>query len=297
MQNFNQLFTAKADLVTGYLVSLFPETSNVPEPLCGAMSYTALCGGKRLRPVIMLAVGELFGAPTEDILATAAAIELIHTYSLVHDDLPCMDDDDMRRNRPTCHMIYGEGMAILSGDGLLNYAYEVLLSSIMSAKDMKRSLKAANVLARAAGASGMIAGQCYDLKFESSDAVTESDLLLVHSLKTSKLVEAAADCGAILGGASDVEEQAIVSYAKHIGLAFQITDDVLDIEGDSKLLGKPTGSDLDKDKLTFPKIYGLEKSKELAALHTNDAISALSIFDERADFLRELAKFLLVRTK
>lgn len=296
MQEFERIYKVKQDLINNYILSYFPDTgASIPDPLYGAMKYEAEGQGKRLRPIIMLSTSELFDTITTEVLPFAAAIELIHTYSLVHDDLPCMDNDEMRRNRPTCHMIYGDGMAMLTGDALLNFAYEIIFDNTLIAKDVRKYLKAAAVLARAAGARGMIAGQCYDLKFASSDTVTENDLMLVHKNKTSKMIEAAVQCGAILGEAEEDQEKALLCYAEKIGLAFQIIDDILDVEGDSKLLGKPTGKDVADDKLTFPKIYGLEQSKKLANRYTEEAIEYLSHFNGKADFLAHLAQYMLER--
>lgn len=250
-----------------------------------AMSYSLENGGKRIRPVLTLEFCRLCGGDPEKALPYALAIEMIHTYSLIHDDLPCMDDDDMRRGKPSNHKVFGYADALLAGDALLTFAFEVLLSA---SDDPAKLAKAGAVLARAAGCSGMIAGQVMDLQNEGVSAPLET-VTKTDKLKTGEMISAAAVLGCIAAGGSDEKIAAAEGYARNIGLAFQIVDDILDVTGDEAALGKPIGSDGENGKSTYVSLLGLEKSGELANELDEKAKAYLSVFGDEAGFLKELA--------
>ncbi len=267
-----------------------PDARAAPAAVCDAMRYSLFAGGKRLRPMLVLAaaeaVAERGGRSTDEAreraLPAACAVELIHTYSLVHDDLPAMDNDTMRRGRPTAHVVFGEGMAILSGDALLTEAFALLArvpdpSHATDADAMRRRLRAIGAIAEAAGAAGMVGGQAVDLMATVPGAATpdESALRDMHSRKTGALIRASAAAGAILAGATDAELAAIADYATQIGLAFQIVDDILDVEGASGDLGKTAGKDAAAGKPTYPALHGIEESRRLAAACVDRAVAAL----------------------
>ncbi len=254
-----------------------------PRRLAEAMRYSVLNGGKRLRPVLLLAACGLLESDLDTALPFAAAVEMIHCYSLIHDDLPAMDDDDLRRGKPTNHKVYGEAMAILAGDALLNLAYET-----MAASPHPRAMAALYQVARRAGGQGMIAGQTADIMMEGQAADPEM-LRYMHSHKTADLITAPIAAGLTLAGADTEEMAAGCRYGYHLGLAFQIVDDLLDLTGDAALLGKATNMDAQRGKLTWPAVVGMAQAWTDAAWHIEQAVQALSIFDERADFLRELA--------
>lgn len=257
-----------------------------------AMNYSINAGGKRIRPVLMLSAAELICGSWEGVMPFACAIEMIHTYSLIHDDLPCMDNDDLRRGKPTNHKVFGEGMAVLAGDALLNKAFEVILKNSQASPNM--TLAALSEIATASGTEGMIGGQVIDIESEDKqiDAVT---LMTLHLNKTGALIMAAAKVGALLAGGSREDLLLMEEFSRYLGVAFQIKDDILDIEGKEELLGKKTGADEENKKSTFVTIYGLEQSKKILSDYTEKAIETLSPYGERAKFLTELAKFLLSR--
>jgi geranylgeranyl diphosphate synthase type II len=254
--------------VEAALATLLPEAADCSAPLAEAMRYSLTAGGKRLRPVLCLASAEAVGGSTAAALPAACAIELIHTYSLVHDDLPAMDDDSMRRGRPTLHMVAGEGMAILAGDGLLTEAFHVL-SGIEG--DPSRVLRAIRLIAAAAGPVGMVGGQAIDLACVTPDPqgrtappLDRAGLTVMHAKKTGALIRAAAAAGAVLGGGGEAQVAAIDAAAAEFGLAFQIVDDILDVEGDAVQLGKSIGKDAAAGKPTYPALYGIEQSRAMA---------------------------------
>lgn len=270
---------------------LFPEVSGDYSSFLEASRYSLTLGGKRIRPILMLEFAKLCGADEKDVLPFAVALEMIHTYSLIHDDLPCMDDDDLRRGKPSCHIKFGEDIALLAGDTLLTESFGVAMKS--NAKP-HLVLKALDILRDRAGADGMIGGQVMDLAFEK-EKPDASLLEIMYSKKTGALLSAAAEIGCVL---ADADENTIVlsrKYALKLGLAFQIIDDILDITGDEAVLGKPIGSDNENDKTTFVSIYGLDRAKEIAAVLTNDALNLLLQFDGDIKNLTELTEFLLNR--
>ncbi len=260
-----------------------------------AMHYTVFNGGKRIRPIMVLEGASLAGVKPETVLPTACAIELIHTYSLVHDDLPAMDDDDIRRGKATCHIKYGEDIAILTGDALLTLAFELVASnSEVPGVSHQNVVRVVKEIAQAVGSQGMIGGQVIDLASEGK-AIDYETLINLHSLKTGQLFKASIISGAILADMDEKGIEKLNQYAYHYGLAFQITDDILDVTGDEMLMGKPVGSDEKNYKTTYPQLFGLEKSQSLAADNVSKCLESLNYFKEKADFLRDLAKYTLLR--
>jgi len=260
-----------------------------------AMHYAIFNGGKRLRPIMVLEGAKLAGASQESAVPIACALEMIHSYSLVHDDLPAMDDDDLRRGKPTCHIVFGEANAILTGDALLTGAFAVMAESAgLSGVKPENLIRVIREIADAAGSQGMIGGQVIDLQSEGQDINYET-LKTLHSLKTGKLFQAALRSGAILGDMNQQGLQSIDKYARSFGLAFQITDDILDVNGNEAVIGKPAGSDAKNDKTTYPGLFGLKKSQQLAEDCVQACIDSLQEFGPEADFLRQLACFTLQR--
>lgn len=254
-----------------------------------AMWYSLSAGGKRIRPALMLEFCRVCGGDVKAVLPSACALEMIHTFSLIHDDLPCMDDDDFRRGKPSCHKAYGEAEALLAGDALLNLAYEIISESDLPA-DVK--IAVISELSRDVGINGMIGGQVIDTSYEGE--MTEKLLLEMYGMKTGALLKAACKMGCIAANAAPEKLEAAEAYAEKLGLAFQIKDDILDVSGDEKLLGKPIGSDRDSGKITYVSLCGLEKSRETAERLTGEAIAELDNFADNG-FLKELTKFLLAR--
>ncbi len=287
-------FNDYISLINSQLDSFIPECTYGEPVVCDAMSYSLGIGGKRIRPVLLLEFCRVCGGDVEKALPFAVALEMIHTYSLIHDDLPCMDDDDMRRGKPSCHIRYGEEYALLAGDGLLTRAFGVIAQSSLAKENPAVAVEAVAVLSELAGVEGMIGGQTVDLKNEGRRASLET-LEVMDSLKTGALIICAAKLGCLAAGASDAETAAAVTFCSKIGHAFQIVDDILDVIGDEKELGKPIGSDGESDKSTYVSLLGLEKSREYADRLTNEAVKALDIFGKEADLLREIADMLINR--
>ena len=276
------------------IIPVLPENSfepeNMPELLSRSMRYSLLAGGKRLRPAMLLAACEMLGGDIQLALDFACAIEMIHTYSLIHDDLPGMDDDDMRRGRPTNHVVFGVGQAILAGDGLLNMAYEIMLKTAMNAgKDADKCISAAGEIARGAGVTGMIAGQCADLYQEGREDGSEAMLRFIHEGKTMAMFVGAMRAGARLAGADQKALDAITKYARAFGLLFQASDDVLDIIADPALFGHSVGKDERDGKLTAVSILSLEGAKARVEALLKEALDAIRGFGEEAEFLVRLA--------
>lgn len=254
-----------------------------------AMWYSLSAGGKRIRPALVLEFCNICGGSTEEALPAACALEMVHTFSLIHDDLPCMDDDDMRRGKPSCHAAYGEAQALLAGDALLNMAFDVICGGNGSAET---KIALISELSRATGINGMIGGQVIDTTYKGE--MTGDTLLKMYSMKTGALLKAACKMGCIAAGADTEKIKAAEQYAEKLGLAFQITDDILDIAGDERLLGKPVGSDRENGKITYASINGIESSRSVAERLTDEALKSLDSF-ENTVFLRELTVFLLKR--
>lgn len=268
-------------------------TEEYPSTIHEAMRYSIFAGGKRLRPILVLAATQAVDGDIEKAMPVACAMELIHTYSLIHDDLPAMDNDDYRRGRLTNHKVYGEAMAILAGDALLTKAFE-LIAQTDSAIPATAVNRVTLEIARAAGSQGMIGGQVVDMLSENQN-IAGDVLEYIHRHKTGALFRASLRAGAILGGASEEQLAALTVYAEQMGLAFQIKDDLLDIEGDAAKIGKPVGSDVKNQKVTYPSIYGLEEARQMAASASAEAVAALKIFGAKAEFLREMMHFIISR--
>ena len=254
-----------------------------------SMRYSVFAGGKRLRPILMWETALMCGGDWNDVKNFACALEMVHTYSLIHDDLPAMDNDDLRRGMPTSHIKFGEDIAILAGDALLTKAFEVI--SLGDYPDPAKAMRATNIFAAAAGTDGMVGGQIIDLASEGKN-ITLSELQLMHLLKTGALIRAACVIGAIMAGADETEINAVDDFAKNLGIAFQIRDDILDVIGTEAELGKPIGSDASEEKNTYVKLCGIEKSKALVVEYSEKAKSALDIFGTKAGFLKDLADYL-----
>jgi geranylgeranyl diphosphate synthase type II len=270
-----------------------PHASVEPASIHRAMRYSLFAGGKRIRPILAIAAARSVSDSPDGIEHAACTLELIHTYSLIHDDLPALDNDDLRRGRPTCHKVFGDAMAILAGDSLLTLAFEVL--SRLPLVDAERKIRLVEELARASGTvGGMIGGQVNDIEGEKRTP-TEDLLDSIHKAKTGALLRASVRMGAIYAGASEQELAALSEYGEHVGLAFQIVDDVLDVEESSEALGKTAGKDEAQQKITFPAVYGLERSRVMAEEERMAAHTALRMFDDRADRLRQIADFIVQR--
>ena len=263
--------------------------ADIPRGLLDAMRYSVMAGGKRLRPVLLLASCDLLSGPMEEAKVPAAAVEMIHTYSLIHDDLPGMDDDDYRRGRLTNHKVFGEGNAILAGDALLNGAFECLLrNALLFPRHLERHILAASAIAGRAGAGGMIGGQSVDLRSEHEEP-TIGTLSYIHEHKTADLLTAPLEAGALIAGAPEEALSALRRFGRAAGVAFQIDDDILDIEGDAALLGKKTGVDAERGKMTWPALMGLGEAKAESARLWREAEEALACFGGKAAFLRGFA--------
>ena len=258
--------------------------------LFSAMRYSLLAGGKRIRPIMAFAFCDMCGNAWQKAAPFAAAVEMIHTYSLIHDDLPCMDNDDFRRGRPTNHKVYGEAVAVLAGDALLTAAFERIADADLPAQTRIDAIK---ILSSCAGEKGMVGGQILDMESECREC-TQQDVIDIQSRKTGALIRAACQLGVLAGAGSNAQLEAAGQFADHLGLAFQIRDDMLDVIGDPSLLGKATGTD--KNKNTFVQLYGLNKCDDMVKLHTNEAIKALNAFNN-SDFMEKLAIELVSRTK
>ena len=291
---FKDLWQRRVKLVETNLTEELRQTKSLDENLTQAMEYSLMAGGKRLRPILLMATADAAGDNGEKYLQIASALEMIHTYSLIHDDLPAMDNDDYRRGKLTNHKVFGEAMAILAGDALLTLAFEVALRQ----RDVPNEILLAVLkeISIAAGAAGMVGGQVIDLRSEGIQ-IDLSTLKTMHMGKTGALFRAAIRSGALLAQAPAEKLNALTVYAENFGLAFQITDDILDVEGDEKILGKAIGSDAKNNKSTYVSLTSLAEAKELAKKAVDAAIDALKIFGAEADFLRELVQFLIERKK
>jgi geranylgeranyl diphosphate synthase type II len=296
--NFKEELITLSAMVDDYLLKHFDNLSdNVSEKkLIEAMRYSIMGGGKRIRPVLTLAIAKMMSKDVSEVMPFAAAIEMIHTYSLIHDDLPAMDNDDYRRGKLTNHKVFGVAMAILAGDALLNEAFELLLkSATQSAENAKQFAEASLFVATAAGKQGMIAGQVIDMESEGKQT-TETTLKDMHKKKTGALIKASILAPAICLGASSEHIKALNNYSENIGVAFQIKDDILDVESTTEELGKAIGSDAKNKKTTYVSLYGLEGAKTMLNEVTQRAINDIDIFGERAWFLKEIAYYIANRT-
>lgn len=300
MFDLNAYLDSKRKRINGALNEILQKLSDSSN-LTAAMSYSLMAGGKRLRPVLCIAAAESVGGDEKNVLRAACALEMIHTYSLIHDDLPAMDNDDLRRGKPTCHIEFDEATAILAGDALLTLAFQILSSMDFptDSTDEKHAIKwleVINMIARAAGPKGMIGGQMLDIASEGKSLPIDK-LKKMHYLKTGALIQASVCSGAILGGGGPKEIEHLKIYAKNIGLAFQVTDDILNVEGDPIIMGKAVGTDKEHKKATYPSLLGIEKSKSFARDLINNALQALRIFDNKSDPLRAVAGYIIERKK
>ncbi len=293
--NLKEYLKRRQRLVDEALERWVPGDHEFPPQVHQAMRYSLFAGGKRLRPILALAAAETVGGRIADALPLACSLELIHTYSLIHDDLPSMDDDDLRRGKPTSHKVFGEALAILAGDALLTEAFHLLTRpDLMRDVSPRRRLRAINQVARAAGSYGMVGGQVMDIA--SQGQKIESHLLeYIHSHKTGALIAASVCAGAIIGGASPSQYKALNRYGEKLGLAFQVIDDLLDVQGEEKKLGKAVGKDQAKGKATYPALFGIAESRRMAEVLVEEALGRLQLFTGRANPLREIARFILKR--
>ena len=280
-----------SDLIDSRLERLMEGREKPVLDLTDAMRYSTMIGGKRIRPVLVLEFCRVCGGDPDHALDLACALEMIHTSSLIHDDLPCMDNDDMRRGQPSCHKKFGENTALLAGDALEAYAFEVAAGADLPAKAVVEAVK---LLAKATGPYGMLGGQVMDVENESRDDVALDRLEATHQKKTGALIRVACELGCIAAGASKELRKAAVGYGKYLGLAFQVCDDILDVTGNELLLGKPVGSDEEEEKATYVTLLGLDGAKNTAKDYTDQAYQALEAFEEN-DFLRDLTESLLTR--
>jgi len=290
-----QYLDERKTLVDKALQKFMPRPSGLASDVINAMNYSLFAGGKRVRPILCMAGAEAVGGSTDSVVPVACAIELIHTYSLIHDDLPVMDNDDLRRGKPTNHKVFGEAVALLAGDGLLTLAFN-LMAGYGAEKEVEKKalLRVIDLIASAAGYKGMVGGQVVDITYEGKEP-DPSVVEYIHRHKTAALIAASVTAGTILAGGNKDEEKSINRYGQQIGLAFQIADDILNIQGDRKIMGKGTGSDKEKGKITYPSVFGTAESTKIQKELIKNAIESLKGFDNRAEPLRDLARYIINR--
>ncbi len=290
-----QYLAERKEWVDAALEACIPAQAGLEQKVIEAMRYSLFAGGKRLRPILCLAAADVVGGDRDVVMPFACALEMIHTYSLIHDDLPAMDNDDYRRGKLTSHKVYGEAMAILAGDALLTDAFRVAAGAGEGGgAPAEKALRGIALLAKAAGYGGMVGGQVIDLECENRE-VDLATVEYMHVHKTGALISVSLEIGAILGGGAEDQVRSLKRYGHHLGLAFQITDDLLDVEGDAELMGKQPGSDVARNKKTYPALLGTPASKEAAREHVEQGLKALEPFDEKAEPLRTVARYLMVR--
>lgn len=291
----SEYLKSRQEIINRSLKEIIPSEKTFPSTIHRSMRYSLMAGGKRLRPILAIASAESVGGKMKEVLPLACAIEMIHTYSLIHDDLPAMDNDDLRRGMPTSHKVFGEGIAVLAGDALLTHAFIIMSDPAygmgISPEDR---LIIINELSRASGTQGMIGGQVLDLEAQGRNPGLE-ELSEIHRLKTGCLITVSVRIGAIAAGARKDEIEALSEYGQYLGLAFQITDDILDLEGSEKDLGKPAKSDIASQKATYPALMGIPESKERARQAIEKAVSAIDSFDKKAEPLRLIARYTIKR--
>lgn len=296
--SFSEKYNEYLEIINRELENMLNTNVTLERRIFDAMNYSLMVGGKRIRPTLTLAFCDLLGGNTEDALILGTAIECIHTYSLIHDDLPCMDDDDLRRGKPTCHKAFDEATAILAGDGLLNFAFERLSDkNLYKNVSTENILKAIKYISTCSGVFGMIGGQVVDLALENSDNVSIDQLKYLDERKTGALIRCSAVAGVIAAGGAESDILKAEKYAECLGLAFQIKDDILDCESDTETLGKPIGSDLENGKSTYVSVLGIDKAKELLKEYTEKAINILTPYGDKAEFLIQLSDYLCNRKK
>lgn len=286
----------RRELIDDQLRKMLPPSEKYPTSIYQAMCHSLFAGGKRLRPILVLAAYELYDKNLANVYHTACALEFIHTYSLIHDDLPAIDNDDFRRGLPTCHKVFGEAIAILAGDALLTHAFFLLAENAkIEAIGPQKAIRVISEVSSACGIGGLIGGQVVDIESENK-VVDAKTLYYIHQNKTGALIKVAIRSGAILAGANEQELEALTTYGEKIGLAFQIIDDILDLEGNQEQLGKKPGSDLEKNKATFPLLFGIEESKRIAKKAIEEAQISLSSFGNKAKILHEIANYVISRS-
>ena len=286
IESFSQKFNAQLD-------RFFPKPEGAEKRVVEAMEYSVKAGGKRIRPFLVYNTAKMFGLGFDDVIDAAVSLEMLHTYSLIHDDLPAMDNDDFRRGKPTCHKQFDEATAIIAGDGLLTKAFEVIADANLT---NEKKCKLVKLLANAAGAyDGMVAGQMLDLYAEKNPQKDENLISRIEKMKTGRLLKYAIVAGAVLADANEDQLKALEKYATNIGMTFQISDDILDYQGDAELVGKTLRKDKEQGKITFVTLYGLEKAKQMEQDLTKQAKEALDVFGNKADVLKDLADFIIQR--
>ncbi len=291
---FKESLKEKSKYIESLLNEYMPKEEGYQATIMKAMNYSLKAGGKRLRPILTLEACKIVGGNEEDVLPFAVAIEMIHTYSLIHDDLPALDNDDLRRGKPTNHKVFGDAMAVLAGDALLNYAFEVMLSNSINKENPQKYLRAINEIAKSSGIHGMIGGQVVDVESENK-TISKDKLDFIHLNKTAAIIIGCMRAGAIIGNANAEELEKITRYGKNIGLSFQIVDDILDIIGDESKLGKHVGSDIENHKSTYPSLLGLEESKAIAKQLIDEAKENIKDLKEDSRFLDGLADYIIDR--
>ena len=295
--NFKEEQKEKVEKIEAILREYLPEANGYQSVIMEAMEYSLMAGGKRLRPMLMRETSRLFGDETEALCPFMAALEMIHTYSLIHDDLPCMDNDDMRRGKPSNHMVFGEAQALLAGDGLLTYAFEWMLEAGIGFNNLNY-YRAVAEIAKRAGVSGMVAGQSIDLISQTEGIKNEDELNYIHRHKTADLLIASVIAGALCANPTDIQLKTLEGYAEKIGILFQITDDILDAEGDETLVGKTLHKDETDKKLTYVSLYGVERSKNMAQQIAQEAERLLfTTFGENCKYLYDVIYYILNRNK
>ncbi len=292
--NLKAYLAERKQLIDAALEKIFPVPAGLQKQVLEAARYSLFAGGKRLRPILCLAAADVAGGALDPVFPAACALEMIHTYSLIHDDLPAMDDDDFRRGVPTNHKVYGEAIAVLAGDALLTEAFEFLAASADDGVAAEKVIEVIRIMVKAAGYRGMIGGQVIDLECENRK-VDLATVEYMHIHKTGALLSASLEIGAILGGGDSSLINSMRNFGHHFGLAFQITDDLLDVEGDAAVMGKKPGSDAAKNKMTYPALLGLVQSREAAREHVDQALLGVAPFGEAAEPLRAIARYLLAR--
>lgn len=296
-ETFSRQIQEETARIEEILKSALPTEHSLQQTIFTAMEYSVMAGGKRLRPMLMHESYKLFGGVKQEVIgAFMAAIEMIHTYSLVHDDLPAMDNDDYRRGKKTTHKVFGEDMGILAGDALLNYAYETALSGVERAEENRNAVKALHILAKKAGVYGMVGGQTVDVEM-TGKSLSQEQLQFIYSLKTGALIEASLMAGAALAGADDKSISCMEEVGRNVGMAFQIQDDILDVEGTSEELGKPVGSDKKNEKRTYVSVYGMEQAKQSVEEYSRRALECLASLPVESAYLNTLIQKLVDRKK
>lgn len=295
VMNIKEYLNEMRLLVDSSLDRYIPSQNTYPPDIYNSMRYSLLAGGKRLRPILVMASAETVGGKRDDVLPFACAIEMIHTYTLIHDDLPAIDNDDFRRGKPTNHKKFGEAVAILAGDALLTMAFQ-MMSDVRSMPKINPSaiLRAINEVARAVGASGTIGGQVVDIQYSGKKPHIPT-LEYIHTHKTGEMILSAVRAGAILSGCEDDDLNALTKYGENIGLAFQVVDDILDVEGESEVMGKTAGSDERMKKVTYPSVFGLAESKKIASRLIDNSMKSLEMFGDRAEVLKDIAEYIIAR--